>query len=152
MTKQEVLQGALALNDKGKNYSIQVEGDKIITTIKWMDAVFFSPNAVTDEMRNFAFSVKLRDDNTYTETDSSQAVTKTVGMGGARMNYSSFKGKQVSINRTIGFGKNRNDGTTGLIQIQFNSEDYKKPVREYLASCGYHRAKKGLFATLFGKE
>ncbi len=38
---QEVLDGALSLNSEGKKYVIAVEDNKIITTVKWMDAVFF---------------------------------------------------------------------------------------------------------------
>ena len=63
----------------------------------------------------------------------------------------SFKGKEISFNKTIAFGKNREDGSVGVIQIAFNSEEYKKPISDYLASCGYKKTKKGFFASLFGK-
>ena len=35
MTKQEVLQGALALNDTDNKYTVTVEGDKIIIETKY---------------------------------------------------------------------------------------------------------------------
>ena len=151
MNIQEVLQGALALNGDDKKYSVTVEGDKIITTVKWMDAVFFAPNSVTDEVRQFKFIAKLNDNNTWLEIDESKSVKKSAGMGGLSMNYSSFKGKEISFNKTIGIGKNREDGSVGVIKIEFNSEEYKKPVSEYLASCGYKKTNKGFFASLFGK-
>lgn len=151
MNIQEVLQGALALNGDDKKYSITVDGDKIITTVKWMDAVFFAPDSVTDEVRQFKFIAKLNDNNTWLEIDESKAVKKSAGMGGLSMNYSSFKGKEISFNKTIGIGKNREDGSVGVIKIEFNSEEYKKPVSEYLASCGYKKTNKGFFASLFGK-
>lgn len=151
MNIQEVLQGALALNGDDKKYSVTVEGDKIITTVKWMDAVFFAPDSVTDEVRQFKFIAKLNDNNTWLEIDESKAVKKSAGMGGLSMNYSSFKGKEISFNKTIGIGKNREDGSVGVIKIEFNSEEYKKPVSEYLASCGYKKTNKGFFASLFGK-
>ena len=151
MNIQEVLQGALALNGDDKKYSVAVEGDKIITTVKWMDAVFFAPDSVTDEVRQFKFIAKLNDNNTWLEIDESKAVKKSAGMGGLSMNYSSFKGKEISFNKTIGIGKNREDGSVGVIKIEFNSEEYKKPVSEYLASCGYKKTNKGFFASLFGK-
>lgn len=151
MNIQEVLQGALALNGDDKKYSITVEGDKIITTVKWMDAVFFAPDSVTDEVRQFKFIAKINDNNTWLEIDESKAVKKSAGIGGLSMNYSSFKGKEISFNKTIGIGKNREDGSVGVIKIEFNSEEYKKPVSEYLASCGYKKTNKGFFASLFGK-
>lgn len=151
MNIQEVLQGALALNGDEKKYSVTVEGDKIITTVKWMDAVFFAPGSVTDEVRQFKFIAKLNDNNTWLEIDESKAVKKSAGMGGLSMNYSSFKGKEISFNKTVGIGKNREDGSVGVIKIEFNSEEYKKPVSEYLASCGYKKTNKGFFASLFGK-
>ena len=151
MNIQEVLKGALALNGEDKKYSVAVEDDKIITTVKWMDAVFFAPDSVTDEVRQFKFIAKLNDNNTWLEIDESKSVKKSTGMGGLSMNYSSFKGKEISFNKTIGIGKNREDGSVGIIKIEFNSEEYKKPVSEYLASCGYKKTNKGFFASLFGK-
>ena len=41
MTKQEVLQGALALNGNDKKYTVTVEGDKITIQSK------FSANAIS---------------------------------------------------------------------------------------------------------
>ena len=148
---QEVLQGALSLNGDDKKYVITVEDNKIITTVKWMDAVLFAPNAVTDEVKQFKFIAKLNEDGTWLEIDESKSVTKSAGAGGFSMNYSSFKGKEIRFNKTIAFGKNREDGSVGVIQIAFNSEEYKKPISDYLASCGYKKTKKGFFASLFGK-
>lgn len=151
MNMQEVLQGALSLNGDDKKYVITVEGNQIITTIKWMDAVFFAPGSVTDEIKEFKFIAKLNDNGTWLEVDESKSIKKSAGMGGLSMNYSSFKGKEISFNKTIGIGKNREDGSVGVIKTEFNSEEYKKPVSEYLASCGYKKTNKGFFASLFGK-
>ena len=151
MNIQEVLQGALALNGEDKKYVVTIDGDKIITTVKWMDAVFFAPTSVTDEVKEFRFIAKVNDNGTLLEVDESKSVKKSAGMGGLSMNYSSFKGKEISFNKTIGIGKNRQDGSVGVIKIEFNSEEYKKPVSDYLASCGYKKTNKGFLASLFGK-
>lgn len=152
MNKQEVLQGALSLNGNDKKYSISIEGDCIITTVKWMNAIFFAPDSVTDEVKEFKFIAKVNDDNTWMEIDESKSIKKSAGLGGFNMNYSSFKGKEISFNKTIGIGKNREDGSVGVIKIEFNSQEYKKPVSDYLASCGYKKTNKGFFASLFGKK
>ena len=148
---QDVLNGALSLNGDDKKYVITVEDNKIITTVKWMDAIFFAPDTVTDEIRQFKFIAKLNDNGTWLEIDESKTVKKAAGLGGFSINYSSFKGKEISFNKTIAIGKNREDNSGGVVKISFNSEEYKKPVSDYLASCGYKKTNKGFFASLFGK-
>lgn len=151
MNVQEVIQGALALNGDDKKYVVTIEENKIITTVKWMNVVFFAPGSVTDEVKEFKFIAKVNDDGTWLEIDESKSVKKSAGRSGLSMNYCSFKGKEISFNKTIGFGQNREDGSVGVIKIEFNSEEYKKPVSEYLAMCGYKKTNKGFFASLFGK-
>lgn len=151
MDIQQVLQGALALNGDDKKYVVTIEGNTIVTTVKWMDAVFFAPGSVTDAVKEFKFIAKLNDNNTWIEVDKSKSAKKSIGKSGFNMSYSAFKGKEFSFDRTIGIGKNRNDNSTGIIDIKFNSEEYKKPVSEYLASCGYKKTNKGFFASLFSK-
>ena len=147
----EVLNGVLSLNGEDKKYVISVEDNKIITTVKWMDALIFFPDAITDEVKQFKFIAKLNDNGTWIEIDESKAVNKSAGTSGFSMNYSSFKGKEISFNKTIAIGKNREDGSVGVVKIGFNSEEYKKPVSEYLASCGYKKTNRGFFASLFGR-
>lgn len=151
LEKSRVIKNSLDLNGDDKKYKITIDGDKIITEVKWMDAVFFAPSSVTDEMRNFKFTAKVNDDGTWNEIDESTHIKKTAGAGGLGMSYSSFKGKEISFNKTIGFGKNKEDDSIGVISVTFNSEEYKKPVREYLASCGYKKTSKGFFSSLFKK-
>ena len=148
---QQILNGALALNGDDRKYIITVEENKIITTVKWMDAVFFAPDSVTDEVRQFKFIAQLNDNNTWLEIDESKTVKKSAGIGGLSMNYSSFKGKEISFNKTIALGKNRDDNSVGVVKFVFNSEEYKKPVSDYLAACGYKKTNKGFWASLFGK-
>ncbi len=148
--KQKVLTDVLSLNGEDKKYKISVDGNKIVTEVKWMDAVFFSPKEVTDEMKQFKFTVTLNDDNTYSEIDESKSVSKKVGAGGFGMQYSSFKGKEITFNKTIGIGKNKDTGDTGIVGTTFYSEEYKKPVRDFLKANGYTEKKKGFFKRLFG--
>ena len=150
MNKEEVLKGALALNGNDKNYTISLDGDRIIMQVKWMDAVHFAPDAVTDEMRSFSFSVTLGQDGTYTELDQAQKRSAEFTAGGLSGSYSSFKGTQISFNKTISFSKDRSSGETGVNAYTFSSEEFKKPLRDYLAQCGWTKAKKGFWKTLFG--
>lgn len=141
--KQQILQAALALNGVDKKYVISVEGDKIITRVNWMNANFFSPGAVTNEMRMFEYAVKINDNGTYSEITGSACSTATVNAGGASYRGGAFVGNQVSYNRTVGFGPN------GPINISFNSEEYKAPVRSLLESYGCKKKKGSLGKILF---
>ena len=151
LTIQQVLNGALSLNGNDKKYIITVEGNKIITSVKWMDATFFAPSLVTNEMREFKFVATLNNDNTWSELDETETVQKTAGLGGVAMSKSTFKGKTIRYSKTIAFGQKNGDGKLGIVECTFSTQEYKKPVSEYLTACGYRKAKKGFFATLFGR-
>jgi len=117
MTKQEVLQGALALNCSDKKYTITVEGDRIIIETKYRGT----------RMRESTFRciAQLKDNKTYTET--------TYDFDGYRKQYGVRK-KAVSYCL---------DGSKEV----FDSEEIKKVLRDYLDSCGYQRiANKKLIA------
>ena len=130
MTKQEVLQGALSLNGDDKKYTITVEDDKIIIETKY----YGTPK----RKATFRFIVRLRDDNTYTET--------SFDSDGYSMQYGSFTKNKKSVSFTFG-GRNEN---VEVEKDSFDSEACKEVLREYLASCGYQ--KQGFFKRLFGKK
>lgn len=150
LTIQQVLYGALALNGNDKKYIVTVEGNNIITTVKWMDATFFAPNLVTNEMREFKFIATLNNDNTWSELDETETIQKTAGPGGLSMRKSFFVGKTYRYSKTIALGKKNGSDKVGLVSGTFSTQEYKKPVSDYLAACGYKKAKKGFFASLFG--
>lgn len=117
MTKQEVLQGALALNCSDKKYTITVEGDKIIIETKY--------RGTRVRESTFRCIAQLKDNKTYTET--------TYDFDGYRKQYGVRK-KAVSYCL---------DGSKEV----FDSEEIKKVLRDFLDSCGYQRvANKKLIA------
>ena len=128
MTKEEVLQGALALNGDGKGYVVTVEGDRIVIQTEY--------SAIRDG--SFCCVAHLNDDNTYVETH-----TDNSGRG-------SLGGKSVRVKRSISF--TFGDGGVEVEKKAFNSQELKKVLRDYLASCGYKRTKKGFFKALFGRK
>lgn len=109
MTKQEILQGALALNCNDKKYTITVEGDKIIIETKY--------RSTSVRESTFRCIAQLKDNKTYTET--------TYDFDGYRKQYGVRK-KAVSYCL---------DGS----KEEFDSEEIKKVLRNYLDSCGYQR-------------
>lgn len=117
MTKEEVLQGALALNGSDKKYTVTVEGDKIIIETKY--------RGTRIRESTFRCIAHLKDDKSYTES--------TCDFDGYRKQYGVRK-KAVSYCL---------DGSKEV----FNSEEIKKVLRDYLDSCGYQRiANKKLIA------
>lgn len=119
MTKQEVLQDALALNGSDKKYTVTVEGDKIIIETKY--------RGTRVRESTFRCIAHLKDDNTYIETD--------YDFDGYRRQYGYIRKKTVSYCL---------DGS----KQTFDSEETKKVLRDYLESCGYKRTKNTLMLAL----
>ena len=60
--KEKVLSDApKALNSDNNPWEVAVEGDSIIGTWKWMDARFFTEGGISDEDKEFTFTVTLKD-------------------------------------------------------------------------------------------
>ena len=129
MTKQEVLQGALALNCEGKEYRITVEDDRIT-----IEATYGEFHECT-----FRSIACLNDDNTYVE------IHKSRDRNGVQ--FGKVIKKQWS--GTLSFDKKSRKLKAET--EKFNSEDCKKVVRDYLESCGYKRTNKGFWRRLLGK-
>lgn len=151
MQKQKIIQGALSLNGEDKNYIVSINQDCIITTVKWFDAVHFSPTLINDKIKSFKFIVRVNDDGTWSELDVYDSKNSSAGFGGISSTSRHFRGEYRYVTKKIIFGKDRNNGTNGVIKISFDSEDYKRPVREYLTRCGYTKAKKKFINKLFGR-
>lgn len=133
MTKQEVLQGALALNGDDKKYTVSVQGDRITIQSK------YSANATGTRTGTFRCTAHLHDDQTYVETHDSHDGRK------------SQLGKSVKVKKSISFTFGGDGDAIEVEKESFNSEDLKNVLRDYLASCGYRRTQKGFWAKLFGK-
>ena len=88
MTKNEVIEGALALNGNYKDYVVTTDGDKIIIEAK------YSPNAI------FRCVAHLNDDNTYTEVHY------------ASDSGYSYYGKFVGMKKSVSFSFVKKTATT----------------------------------------
>ena len=146
--KQKVLADApAALNRPDRPWSVTVQGDSIIAQWKWMDAAFFGSGAVSDEQREYAFIVTLMDNGKWHETDKTAGESSGMSFDGGSlhmgMSSQRFFGKKVEKTITFGFGKNKQTEETGVIGFNFDTSAVKKPIREYLESCGWK--KPGLF-------
>ena len=119
MTKEEALQGALALNDSNPGYTVTVKDDKITIEAKY----YGTPK----RKATFRYTARLRDDGTYTET--------CFNSDGYDMQYGYFDKTQKTALHTLG-GEN---GTPVVEKEYFNSKDVKKVLRDYLESYGYKR-------------
>jgi hypothetical protein len=109
MTKEDVLQGALILNESDKKYTVSVEGDTIIIETKY--------HGTRVRESTFRCVAQVKDDKTYTET--------TYDFDGYRKQYGVRK-KAVSYR-------------LGESKEVFDSEEIKKVLRDYLDSCGYQK-------------
>ena len=131
------------LNQTNRPWEINVQGDSIIASWKWMDATFFSPNDVTNEVKEYKFIVTLLDNAKKTKKDINVQSSSSINGNGLSFGKSAFVGHQVSKSFTIGFGKDNSTDEVGVIKAKFDTSEIKKTIRDYLTNCGWK--KKGLF-------
>ena len=152
-TIEQTLAGVGQLNRPGQPFAYWVEGTSIVGRWLWQDQTLFGPGAVTDEVRSYAFICELQPDGTYKEH--SEEATKqsgfSVGDGkiGASFGGSSFHGLSTRREFSAGLGHDNQTGQWGLVTASLDSEQIKKPLRDYLAYYGW-QPKRGLMSKLFG--
>ena len=147
--KQQVLYNAQnALNRPDQPWYVTVEGDSIVARWNWMDATWFAPEQVTEEVKDYTFEVTLKDNGKFKELDTlaekatgiSASSDGKVGFG---FSSSTFKGKATQKSFSFGIGADNKEDKVGLIGYKLDTDAVKKPVRAYLESCGWKKA--GLF-------
>ena len=119
-SKEEVLNNALiVLNKPDKPWEVTITNDSIVAKWKWMDATFFAPNEITNEVKEYSYIVTLTDKGKWTEKDI------------------------ISESITIGFGKNNDSNESGIVRFKYDTSNIKNEIKNYLQECGYK--KKSLF-------
>jgi len=144
MDKEAVLANApAALNKADQPWEVSVEGDAIVGRWKWMDATFFAPTQITDEVKEFTCTFTLDDKGKWHEIDKNEEAEKSAGLGGlgASKNFQIGHIEKKSIE--ISFGKNKETGEVGLMKSSIDTSVIKKAIRDYLTDCGWK--KPGLF-------
>ena len=146
--KQKVLYDApFALNRPDQPWYVSVEGDAIVARWKWMDAMFFAPQEVDNETRNYTFTVTLDNNGKWKEIDVMERKSASAGSQGGKVgfgtSYSSFKGHASQKSFSFGVGQNNQTGQVGFIGFKFDTAVVKNAVRGYLTQCGWKKA--GLF-------
>ena len=146
--KQTVLNRAPgALNRPDQPWEAVVQGDSIIARWKWMDAAFFAPHEVSNEVRDYTFTVTLDNKGKWKEIDKTEQKSSGVRMSGGGLSFgsstSTFKGKTSQKSFSFGTGVNNQTGEAGLVGFKFDTSAVKQPIRGYLTSCGWKKA--GLF-------
>ena len=140
--KQKVLYDApQALNRPEQPWVVTVEGDAIVARWKWSDEIHFSLAEITEDVKNYYFTVILDDKGKWKEVDQTEQKSSGVSMQGGTLSFgtskSSFKGKTTQKSFSIG-----NSGQ-GFVASKFDTTLVKNAVRGYLTQCGWKKA--GLF-------
>lgn len=144
MDKQYILQNIQNdLNKPNQPWVVTVQGNSIVAYWKWMDATFFSPTDITNQVKEYKFIVTLLDNNKWSEKDISTQSSSNINKTGLSFGKSSFVGHKVSKSIKIGIGKDNNTGKVGIIYSKFDTSIIKNAIRSYLTNCGWK--KKSLF-------
>jgi len=136
-----------ALNRPNQPWEVTVQGDSIVGYWRWMDATFFSPYEVSNEVKQYVFTVTLTDKGTWKEIDKTENKSSGVNMSGGKLSFgsssNSFVGKTNQKSFQFGVGNNNQTGQAGVIGFRYDTTLVKKPIRDYLTACGWKKA--GLF-------
>jgi len=149
LEKHQVLNDAVyALNRPEQPWHVTVEGDSIVARWKWMDATFFSPMEINDEVRNYSFTCTLDNKGKWKELDRKEEKSSNVKLNsGGGLSFgtssSSFKGKTTQKSFEFGVGKNNQTGEIGFVGFKYDTNLVKQSVRGYLTHCGWKKA--GMF-------
>ena len=108
-----------------------------------MDATFFAPHEVTDDTRQYTFTVTLSENGKWKELDVTENKSSGVKMSGGKLSFgsssNSFKGKTNQKSFNLGMGQNNQTGQAGLIGFKFDTTMVKQPIRDYLTSQGWKK-------------
>lgn len=147
MEKEELLKEAYEeLNKDEYPFKVTIENDSIIATWKWKDGNYFDIGKVTKELQEFKYTVKLLDNETYIENDSSYSNVENVNFLNQTASSSSegFSGKQYRKHVEFTFGKDKETGKIGIQKYSFNTDEIHKPIREFLEKNGYKKEKQSV--------
>ncbi len=140
--KEKVLMDvANVLNKEDQPWEVIVEGDSIIASWKWMNAVFFQPSEITEEIKQYKFTVTLGKNGKYTEHDQTENKKNNIDFSEGKISFgaSTFSGQTTQKSFTIGLGKDKQTDKTGVIVSKFDTQIIKEPIRQYLKDCGWKK-------------
>ena len=84
-SKEEILANIFNdLNINEKNWTISIEGNQIIAYWKWKDGIFFSPDSITDEVKEYKFIVTLLDNGKWKETDVTNNTSEGISLSSGK--------------------------------------------------------------------
>ena len=133
--KNDVLTNIVkALNNDDNPWQIIIEDGIIVGHWKVMDARFIGFSTITDEQKNYRYEVTLDDEGHWKEKDTIQEKEIVFNPFERKI---SFNSETWNKSITIGFGKNKDTGETGMLKFDFDTERIKEPIRDYLTRCGY---------------
>lgn len=149
MNRDETLQHVDQLNTNDSPFEFSIDKNRITARWRWMDAKWFSPTSVTNEQRDYFFTVTLHDDNTWSESERRARRSLTVGLTGASFSkeISGFKGSSRNKSFKFGIGANEAPELSGPAGVAFDSNDIKAPLRHYLEQNGWK--KRGVLRNIF---
>jgi len=141
MDRVQVLQAAPnQLNRPDQPWYVTIEGDSIVAYWKWMDATFFAPAEVTNEVKEYFFQVTLNDKGKWHEKDQTSESSVSVSPLSIGISKGGFQGHMTEKAFTMGVGQNNQTGEAGIIRFKFDTAIVKNPIRQYLTNCGWKKA------------
>jgi hypothetical protein len=138
MDKETLKQQILQLNSPDYPFEYAVNGDSITGYWNWTDGKWFMPGTVTEEQKEYSFTVNLLDNKTYSEYEKhaegfKEEQTKSLQGIMSKIGIENEEDKKVA---TRGFAGQ-------------NTNDIKGPLRDFLKRNGWSKA--GFLSGLLSK-
>lgn len=120
---------------------------------KYADAQWAGLLAAGSVDATYRLLVALHDDGTYSLTDRTEQTTANVGVGGASVTHTRFRGtvRKKSFNSSVAPVASDHGRVGHTFGWNFDSNTVKAPVRDVLARHGWTQRKVGLWARLMGR-
>lgn len=100
--KQAILEKACRLlNIEGNPFSAEIDGDRLIVSWRWQDAVQLGVKSVSKVVSEFRYVVVLNDNGTFYGYDTDSRTVMGAHAGGAYAQTGSFIGHEIRIRKEI---------------------------------------------------
>ena len=132
MINTRILDDIEAMFRDDPNIAIERGEDYITLSQAFTNNVHLSPKLFEKSHSVFSHTVTLYDDDSYKTID----IIKNKSADFFNFTSSEYKGILNMRGFFYGLGQDMNTGETGLIRQEWNTEDIKAPVREYMEQTG----------------
>ncbi len=113
-----------------------IDKGHLVIQLNWMDGTYFSGLNVTRAQKCYRHVVTVTPDGKFKAHDAEAEKELSVGLSGISVKAAAFEGYSTRSTTEIVLGKKAREKRFGVNTYSFNSDAFKKEIREYFESIG----------------